>query len=503
MRLDAIRRAQTALIVITVASLATACSKSELTPSDIAAPNTGYEVTEEQVGVVAPAEVKEAKRFFISAESIRVRSTPESGTAENVLGRLFVNDQVEVIDSTPIGKEAFVKVRIISSTSAIPSGQEIYVSSKYFNSEPKAIDPVATSIQAPAEKTPKVIGQRPAKANRLFVVTNVATEKLRVYERCLPDEGCVNRMILETDVVNGENEDGNRTQVGFYQVSHWVKFYEVYRAGAKTYPAWYKPGYPAVPEPGNRTAWFSSSYMPNGEGAMRGAFGWYTKFVGPNANGQWTHGTAGWGKDKKDFILFKESFWGKLTNLFTSIRSHGCTRGDNESIAYLRGLVPVGTPLIKIYARETYRDPARSMYPKNAGRWEYILTKNGHQEKNNHQLADRQTVLNQGTPQSEWIDQGVYEVDQMPDVADGDLYKLGGSAFQGHFVVDEGTVLNYQHPSQMKRGGYSDQLVPAYMVTTNADIKGETRKNRWESRGDWNSGNQNNNWENNHGGGGN
>jgi hypothetical protein len=72
---------------------------------------------------------------------------------------------------------------------------ELYVSSKYFNAEKKAIDPVATSLQAPATDTPKVIGQRAAKANRLFVVTNVATEKLRVYERCLPAEGCVNRMI--------------------------------------------------------------------------------------------------------------------------------------------------------------------------------------------------------------------------------------------------------------------------------------------------------------------
>jgi hypothetical protein len=499
MKLNALGRAQTALLAITIASLATACSKSELTPSDIAAPNTGYEVTEEQVGIVAPSEVKEAKRFYISAESIRVRATPETVTAENVVGRLYINDQVEVIDATPIGKDAFVKVRVISSTSSLPGDRELYVSSKYFNAERKAIDPVATSIQAPAADTPKVIGQKPAKTNRLFVVTNVATEKLRVYERCLPEEGCVNRMILETDVVNGEDDDGTRTEIGFYQVSHWIKFYEVYRSGAKTYPAWYKPGYPAVPEPGNRTAWFNSAYMPNGEGDMRGAFGWYTTFVGPNANGQWTHGTAGWGKDKKDFILFKESFWGKLTNLFTSIRSHGCTRVDNESIAYLRGLVPVGTPLIKIYAREAYRDPSRSMYPKNAGRWEYILTKNGHQAKNNHQLADRQTVLNQGTPQSEWLDQGVYEVDQTPDVADGDLYKLGGSAFRGHFVVDEGTVVNYQHPSGIKRGGYSDQLVPAYMVSSNADLKGETRKNRWEPRNNGNS-HANNDWNNNYGG---
>lgn len=482
MKLNARGRAQTALLALTIASLSVACSKSDLTPSDIAAPNTGYEVTETQVGIVPPAEVKETKRFYISAESIRVRTSADTDTADNIVGRLYINDQVEVVDATPIGKDALVKVRVISSTSQIPGGKELFVSSKYFNAEPKKVDPVATSIQAPAQDTPTVLGQKPAKTNRLFVVTNIATEKLRVYERCLPGEGCVNRMILETDVVNGEDDDGTRTNVGFFQVQYWVKFYEVYRAGAYTYPAWYKPGYPAVPEPGNRTAWFDSQYMPNGKGDMRGAFGWYTSFVGPNADGQWTHGTAGWGKDKKDFILFKESFWGKLVNLFTSIRSHGCTRVDNESIAYLRSLVPVGTPLIKIYAREAYRDQTRAMYPKNAGRWEYILTKNGYQAKNNHQLADKATVLAQGTPQSDWLDQGVYTVDQMPDVAEGDLYKLGSSAFQGHFIVDEGTVYNYRHPSGIKRGGYSDQLVPPYMVTSNGDIKGEARQNRWESR---------------------
>lgn len=498
MNLNTLGRTPTVLLAIAVVSLATACSKTESTSSDIAAPNTGYEVTENQVGIVPQSEVKVAKRFYISAESIRVRSTPDTKTGDNIIGRLYVNDQVEIVDATPVGKDALVKVKIISGTSSISSDQDLYVSSKYFNAQPIDVDPVATSLQAPATNTPNVSGQRPARSNRLFVVTNVATEKLRVYERCLPEEGCVNRMIFETDVVNGEDEDGTRTNVGFYQVERWVKFYETYNEGEKTYPAWYKPGYPPVPAPGNRRAWFAPEYMPNGVGSMRGAFGWYTMFIGPEADGQWTHGTAGWGKDKKNFILFKESGLGKFVNIFSSIRSHGCTRVDNESIAYLRSLVPVGTPLIKIYAREAYRDPSRSMYPKNAGRWEYILTKQGHQRANNHQLADRATVLSQDTPQSEWLDQGVYEVDQMPDVAGGDLYKLGDSAFQGHFVVDEGTVVNYRHPSKIGRGGHPDRLVPPYMVSTNKDVKGEVRK----SHG-YPGNNDPNDWQNNYGGGGN
>lgn len=497
MKSSVFNRNHLAVLMLTVATLTSACTKNELTPSDVAAPHTGYEVTEEQVGAVQPEEVKPAQQFYISAESLRVRTSPDTSTNDNVAGRLSVNDKVEVLDATPIGKDQFVKIRVVSTTASLTSNDELYISSKYFNAEPVKIDPVATSLQAPnAPVEPKLKGQTvQPRANRLFVVTNIATEKIRVYERCLPNEGCINRMIFETDVVNGEDEDGTRTHVGFYQVQYWVKFYEVYSGSRKTYPAWYKPGYPDVPAPGNRTAWFDKQYMPNGEGDMRGAFGWYTKFVGPNADGQWTHGTGGWGKDKKDLILFKESFWGKLVNLFTSIRSHGCTRVDNESIAYLRSLVPVGTPLIKIYAREAYRDPSRAMYPKNAGRWEYIMTKLGHQQKNNHQLADREVVLRQGTPSSDWIEQGVLEIDQTPDVAEGDLYRLGNGAFHGHFVVDEGTVVNYRHPSQLKRGGYSDRLVPEFMVSTNADVKGEARK-RWNH----NNNNHFNNWENNYGG---
>ncbi len=480
------------LIMLTVATLGSACSKNELSPADMSAPNTGYEITEQQVGAVQPEEVKPAQRYYISAESIRVRSTPDTSTIDNIVGRLNVNDLIEVVDSTPVGRDQFVKIRVVSTKAKLSSAGELFVSSRFFNLEPIKIDPVATSLQAPdrpVEPKLKDQAQQP-KANRLFVVTNIATEKIRVYERCLPTDGCVNRMIFETDIVNGEDKDGTRTNVGFFQVQYWVKFYEVYRSGQKTYPAWYKPGYPDVPPPGNRTAWFDKQYMPNGEGDMRGAFGWYTAFVGPNADGQWTHGTGGWGKDKKDLILFKESFWGKLVNLFTSIRSHGCTRVDNESISYLRTLVPVGTPLIKIYAREAYRDPSRAMYPKNSGRWEYIMTKNGHQQKDNHQLADRELVLRQGTPQSEWIEQGVLEIDQTPDVAAGDLYRLGNSSFQGHFVVDEGTVVNYRHPSQIKKSGFSDRTVPDYMVSTNADVKGEARR-RWNN----NYHDNENNWQ--------
>lgn len=276
-------------------------------------------------------------------------------------------------------------------------------------------------------------------------------------------------MIMEAGVVNGEAQDGTHTDVGFYQVSSWTKFYET-----PPYPAWFKPGYPDVPPPGNRTAWIRSEYMPDGKGDMRGAFGWFTAKISPNANGQWTHGTAGWGADKTDFITFKDSFWGKVVNIFTSIRSHGCTRIDNESIAYIRQLIAVGTPLVKIYAHEGYRDESRAMYSKTPGQWEYILTKNGHQVVGNHELADRGAVLAKGTPQDEWLDQGTFEIDQFPDAESQDLYELGHANMQGTFLVDEGTIHNYQAPNGIGRGGYTDQIAPPYMMTTNPNFTVKT-----------------------------
>lgn len=457
--------------------LVAGCSPNEATQEDVVAPQTGSLLTEEQTTTspyvvsqgATPVQVKNGAVGYVTADSVRVRTSPE--TADNVAGRLSINDAVEIVDTNEIGPDAFVGIRVKTSSSNVTKSETLYIAKRFLSQTKLAVDPSATSGLIAAEAAPAASGQRPVQLQRLFVVTNIATEKLRVYQRCAPGEGCVNRMIMEADVVNGESKDGTRTNAGYFQVSSWTKFYET-----GPYPAWYKPGYPAVPKPGNRNAWFNKEFMPGGRGDMRGAFGWYTAKVSPNASGQWTHGTAGWGADKKDFITFKDTFFGGLVSLFTSIRSHGCTRIDNESIAYIRQLIAVGTPLIKIYAKEVYRNESRLSYNKVPAKWSYILTKNGHQGINNHQLADRETVLRQGSPQSEWIDQGTLEVDQYPDVASGDLYRVG--TFHGSFVVDEGTLLNYRHPAGVGRGGMSDMLAPAYMLTTNAAV---TESKGWRS----------------------
>lgn len=449
-----------------------ACSKHETLPADQIAPQTGSPLTE---GLVAPAPVanKAGAIGYISTDSVRVRTSPANG--ENAVGRLFTNDKVELIDGTPIGADQFVAIRVVQSNSNVDRGQTFYISQRFVSATPVDVEAVATSALLKAAPGPAVSGQKPVRTNRLFIVTNIATERLRVYERCLPSEGCVNRMVMEAKVINGESKDGTRTNAGFFQVSSWTKFYET----LPLYPAWYKEGYPDVPQVGDRSGWISKKFFPNDKAESRGGFGWYTAKVQPNHYGQWTHGTYGRGGDKTKMIDFKDSFLGAIVNIFAAIRSHGCTRVDNESIAYIRQLVSVGTPLIKIYAQEAYRDESRARYTKTPGRWEYILTKNGAQQVGNHQLADRAMVLKQGTPQSEWLDQGTYEIDQYPDAESGDLYYIG--EFRGAFLVDEGTLLNYQHPAKIGRGGFSDQIAPPYMITTDPKIS-EPRR-RYSPRG--------------------
>jgi hypothetical protein len=213
--------------------------------------------------------------------------------------------------------------------------------------------------------------------------------------------------------------------------------------------------------------------MPGGHGSARGAFGWYTAMPGPNAYNQWTHGTLGWGKDGTKYIDATRSFW---ANVFTDPRSHGCTRTDNPSIAYIRTIVPVGTPLIKIYAKEGYLDKDRRGYPEQKKTWDYILTKNG--VRVDGQTADRQQVLATGTPPDQWLEEGIYQADVHPDAKPfkkngnaksgktGNVYELKESALQGVFLVDAGLLVNYRHPDALLRGGYADILLPPFVISS-------------------------------------
>ncbi len=402
---------------------------------------------------------------------MRIRTSPEVNDS-NLIGVLELNDKVEILDASRQGSQDFVKVKVVSTSGSIPAGTTAYLSANYLNDSPAK--PSGSSGEA---------------ANTTIIV-NVASDKARVYKRCAPGEGCVNKMIIQQDVVNGEDEKGTRTDLGVYRITNWVKFYET----MPKYAAWYKEGYVAPPAPNaDRTAWIGNKKYSMGS-QMRGAFGWYTFHVGPNNNGQWMHGTAGWGADKKDFILFRNSFLGKLVSLFASIDSHGCTRIDNESIAFIRSVAPVGSRYLKVYSKEAVRDQSRSGYSQEKKRYDYIITKNGAQVSNNHELATRDVVLSNGTPSDRWIEEGTLQYSAYPDpvpfkskggTKGSDRYGVGSGSMTGVFLVDEGTFVGYRHPQHAKLGigGLYDGGRPAALPSNHVseDTNYTTLSNKWHA----------------------
>ncbi len=433
---------RSALSAVVISIALSACSPADSNK----AINTGDKDYETNYGLLAGKQAAVDTLVYVSSPRLNIRSQPNTD-ADSIVGTVDMNDVLRIVDSRSIGDQKFIAVRIVKSQSSLDKNTIYYTSMNYLN--PSAVAVVKENLEA----------------QKIFVVTNIATEKVRVYKRCEVSENCVNKIIFEQDAVVGEDNDGTKTNLGHYRVTNWEKFYE----SPGVYPAWYKEGYPNVPNPkSSMSSWFDSNYMPNHQGAMRGAFGWYTAKVGPNPNGQWMHGTAGWGQDKQNFILFKNSFIGAITNIFKAIRSHGCTRIDNESIAYLRTIVPVGATYVKIYAQEAYRNE-KIGESKKTGTWSYILT------KNQNEIADRNSVLQSGTSQSAWIEQGTLSYLQtataVPANSRGsDVYSIGSSSFSGHFLVDEGTVVDYQHPKELQVGGYTDERLPNFMISSNNQI---------------------------------
>jgi hypothetical protein len=307
-------------------------------------------------------------------------------------------------------------------------------------------------------------------ARKYFIVQNIATERTRVYEKCEEHpttrvclNGTKNRLVFESEMVVGG--DDLRSDVGLQNIGHWIKFYQ--DNGGK-YPSWYDPNYPPTPTGGFKK-WLKSSAMPNKQGEMRGAFGWYAAIMDPSATGQWMHGTVGWGEDEDHFIKVAHGkgvigFFGKL---FSDMRSHGCTRHENRAIAYLQSLLPAGSALIKIYAKEGLSDAALSRYEsqKSPYIWQWILTKEDVRSKN-PKSSTASEVQARGVSQDQILDEGTYSVDQYPTVQvitskgaktgkSGDSYSLfDNSPPQGLFLVDDGVVTSdYGHPSGIKVDG--------------------------------------------------
>ncbi len=327
---------------------------------------------------------------------------------------------------------------------------------------------IAAALVAQVAQTAvaKTTAQQAPTPSKYFIVQNIATEKMRVYEKCTETPSCPHRMIYETDMVAGKLDGGPelRTRVGTYKIQKWVKFYQ---DGAGAYPSWYDPSYPATPGPGNSfSAWTSSRAMPTDAGSMRGAFGWYAAMVTPNANSQWIHGTIGWGSDGDKFIKQTRGFF---ANLFADPRSHGCTRVENRAIAYIQSFITPGTDIYRVYAKEAFADATLSRYVSQTTpvQFDYILTKDQvrvHGPNSSAAPAVKQRLAANKISSSDILEEGSYRASQFPtglpltskrasSGLSGDTYGLGHNSFKGVFLVDEGRFVNYDHPTRMPRGG--------------------------------------------------
>ena len=237
----------------------------------------------------APVVADASTQYFVTLNGLRVRSTPED--SGKTMGLLSLNEKVRIVNPELINGK-YVQIEIVKTVNKMAPSEKYYVVREYLSEK----------IMDYKEFTGKY-----------FSILNVATETIRVYERQCLDNSCPHKMIMESEVVVGEDRDHpaaekgkGRSVLGSYRLTGWAKFYQ---DAEGHYPAWYRDGYPDVPKIGDNSwkDWFSKQYMPvdaQGKihGSMRGAFGWYAGFVAPNPYGQWTHGTVGWGEDKDVYI---------------------------------------------------------------------------------------------------------------------------------------------------------------------------------------------------------
>lgn len=355
------------------------------------------------------------------------------------------------------------------------------------------------SVRAFALEEMKEVSAAVPVPSRYFVIQNIATEKTRVYERCTQTPDCPHRLVFEADNVVGkpeegtaENRDAFKTLLGHSQISGWMKFYQDYK---HHYPHWYKAGQDlaTLPPPapvdadGNGRAsllWGNKWKLKNsyGETTMYGAFGWYAAMLSPEEgiDYQWMHGTIGWAGDGEAAIHLTRSI---LLNIFANPGSSGCTRLSNASIAYLRYLLPIGTDVYRVYARESTRVPEcseydplgtcareniNSRYANQTERfsWDFIMVTDEAQ-KMNGVSADARTIENRHiavVPGVNLLQRGTLTFDQYPNPVhpnytwvassgkSGDRYEIDdptgmtASNFRGYFLVDEGRFIDYHHP---------------------------------------------------------
>ncbi|MCB9062780.1 MAG: L,D-transpeptidase [Halobacteriovoraceae bacterium] len=393
-------------------------------------------------------EVKVGEVYYVHADGLRLRSTDSTEDDENIIRVLSRNEKVKVRNLNLNLAENFVEVEVISKSNISEIG---FVSFRYLEKTPSTA-PVKFSEDS----------------NKYFIIQNIATERIRLYERNF--NGGPHRIILESELAVGEDDKTSRSILGTFKIVSWHKFY---RDNLGRYPSWYDPDMneilPPLPGLGWR-AWFSDKYTDGA--SMRGAFGWFTAKVAPRASSQWIHGTIGWGEEKRKYIFETKEM---LANIFASPRSHGCSRTDNETIAYINSFVPVGTLVFKVYAKEFASDKYVNDYSKPRKIWNYILTKNG--VRTDGQKADAEVVLSDKTPVRDFLEVGNYSIDSFPNAVKldstsgflddfrrkiketGNVYGISDSQFVGTYDVTTGKLFNYRHPSVLTVGGYEQFAV--------------------------------------------
>lgn len=274
------------------------------------------------------------------------------------------------------------------------------------------------------------------KDKKYFIIMNIATNTLRVYSSGDCTE-CFNTLELQTEMVSGANKKGYRSVLGHFKLLSWQKFYSDNK--------------------GNSVSWFDFSYdnppssnVPVSEWfSARAAFGFFNaKLKGGSlgsAKAQWLHGSRGWGSDKKKFIT-RTVFNGKTINWTTS----GCSRVDNETIAFLHTIVKKGASVIKIYANEEILDKRKKRYSKEKKNWSYILTADEVRKENPHVIS-RDYVL-KNIPNKYYLEKGIYSYSSYPIKKKvSNIY--GAKNLNGVFYVDTGKLLGYRHPTNLKISG--------------------------------------------------
>lgn len=398
---------------------------------------------------------------YITTDHLPARTTPKQ-TVEEAPAHLERNDKIEVTDTNPDGDDGSLQAVVVDTQQPDLKGKTVIVPKEYVS------------------HAPVVPSNEDNQRDKYFMIQNIATEKVRVYRNCASKDAqgaCVHKMVLETDMTAGEDtpDRSRRTWLGSYRLEKWFKFYEDH---AHFFPSFYAPGFPKLPGAGaSLEDWMSPKLLPKKGGVMRGSFGWYTAYLTPNANNQWTHGTFGWGKDGGKFIdVVKDP----SNELVMDVRSQGCTRVENRAIALFREILPPGTRILKIYAKEGYGSKNLDRYKTSSpARWSWVLTKKNGDEAPKSGLKYAPSKGHD----DEILDKGTYVLDQMPTAVafdpksngrneeNGNVYNLPESSMKGVFLIDEGRLAGYSHPRELKVGGMADKGLPSMAISNRTNVR--------------------------------